>query len=360
MLHNEGKNFLIYSYQTQKIEDNSNLITRKNYLRGYTLIYKFSFRKDFEFEIDDCKHLRMFSLNNDELFIIKETLNTNELFTRIVNYGKTFTKVGIINDAWLKLELPLKNIVTSQSESKSKLEICDLTNKNQYLVLFMLSHLILVDIRNKNQIICDKSLIDQRQSMEFFLSPVYLNSNVFLTIKQIQKSDNMIALNSLNNIVLIKYDHKLEQITTFRSPSLFYFESFVIESNLLITLDKSSSSIMGYDLNDLSFSNESFNEFTFSIKVNNQFKIKHYGITPNCEYFYLIEKVKTLKLYRWSNEPQLIGKVILYCEVDAIISSNNYITMAMKDMRILSFLIGDPLNSEWREKVKKLESRSEF
>ena len=91
----------------------------------------------------------------------------------------------------------------------------------------------------------------------------------------------------------------------------------------------------------------------FYIKVNN---LEQFSISPDCNYIGLFEHPKHLSLYRLKDSSKL-AQVSLYTQINALIINEKFVTMAMRDRRVLSYLIVDPLESDHFNRIKELPSR---
>ena len=70
----------------------------------------------------------------------------------------------------------------------------------------------------------------------------------------------------------------------------------------------------------------------------------------------LVENEKNLNLYRLKDFSKC-ASVVLYSRISSIVVSEKFVSMAMSDRRILSYLIVDPHETEHLNRIKELPSR---
>ncbi len=70
----------------------------------------------------------------------------------------------------------------------------------------------------------------------------------------------------------------------------------------------------------------------------------------------MYEDTKILTLYRLIDSTKL-SSILLYSSINAMVITECFISMSMKDRRILSYLIVDPNEKEHKKRIENLPSR---
>ena len=230
-----------------------------------------------------------------------------------------------------------------------------LTNKTNIFILFYYPLLIYYDLYN-NKIIFYKN---------------YIESTIKLfNITNIPNSNKCIALNNLNQLVIFdildnnddKYFHCIKSCIDFKFTKFTVFEKN--NKFKLIAYDKNLGKLLIFKINNNDENNKiDFNKYILSNEIDSNFNddtiIDNLSISLNKKYLYFIQDKKILKFYR-INDLELIGNVKLYCNVLDIICTEDFITMAMKDNTIYSYLICDSKEQDHitiLNKIRKLPSR---
>jgi len=133
------------------------------------------------------------------------------------------------------------------------------------------------------------------------------------------------------------------------------FESFKLNARYLLAFNRIKSKLYGFSLDSL-LSRFSFDKYEFEIKVND---LTLYGSTRDCKCVFTIENSKLLQFYK-CNENKAIKKaeIPLYIETKQVKCSDDFLILAMKDRRIISFFMYDEYHPEESyEKIRQLESR---
>jgi hypothetical protein len=133
------------------------------------------------------------------------------------------------------------------------------------------------------------------------------------------------------------------------------FESFKLNARYLLAFNRIKSKLYGFSL-DCLLSRFSFDKYEFEIKVVD---LTLYGSTRDCKFVFTIENSKLLQFYK-CNENKAIKKaeIPLYIETKQVKCSDDFLILAMKDRRIISFFMYDEYHlEESYEKIRQLESR---
>lgn len=228
-------------------------------------------------------------------------------------------------------------------------------NSHNYLSIYFGSILTYIDLYS-NEIVFKIDFSERILNVEFFLSPTNLFSNKLRNLISMENTHNLIALNNLNDLILIKLEkgksYKIIK-SSLRNKSEMKFESFKINKMQLIAFCKTNSKLYGFDLEQVLTQN-SFEKFKFQIQVIN---LSSYGFSIDSCHFYTIENKKNLKFYEYSGAKKT-DEIALYYEPQLIACSRDFLTIAIKDKRVISYLIMDKENlKESYEKVNRLEIR---
>jgi hypothetical protein len=223
-----------------------------------------------------------------------------------------------------------------------------ITFKNRYLCLFLESELFIFNINTASQI-ASKSFIDQEIDINYFISPTNHMASELINIEPIEKTDDLIALNNLNELIYLSLNqnNRLKLVKNYK----YKMNSFKVNMNLLLGFDNSSKKLICYNLDDLSSKNN-FGEPKFTIDLISN--VLFYGFSLNQKYFYTIEN-KLLKLYK-TDDHKKIGETTLYTNVNNSLCTNDFVCLTMRDNRFISFLIAAEPNDY--DKIRNLESRT--
>ena len=229
-----------------------------------------------------------------------------------------------------------------------------LTSNNKLLVLFYGSQLYYINI-SLAKVVFSKDLSKHDINVEYFLSPTNLTSNKLEYLTPLRSTDNLFAINNLNDLIYINFSSETARLGM--SKYLKYkFNSFKLNSKYLVAFSKLASKLVGFSVDEILETNK-IDKAVFKLELNGLASLDFYGFSASYEYVYTIENKKTLKLYK-VDDGKCIGEVAVYSEANDALCTNDFVCLAMRDKKIISFLICDPNEKESIEKVKKLESRS--
>jgi len=290
----------------------------------------------------------------DYFYLLIETTNQfgHETFIDFykINLGNA------LNDS-LKPSQSLKiEVYTFKRDSLLENATVTSVEKNNYLVHFYNSILTYIDLKTK-VVLFTIDFFKRDLNLEYFLSPTNLFSNKLKNLTSIKNTHNTLALNNLGDLVLIKFEkhnnYKIIKSSSSNNGSI-KFESFKMNENKLIAYDKINSKLYGFNLDQILAMN-SFDRTLFQIDVIN---MNLFGFSIDCRYFFTIENKKKLKFYDMSRVKN-IAEIFLYFDAQIMVCSSDYLTIAVKDKRIISYMIMDYDNiKESYNKLRCLESRS--
>ncbi|RNA28445.1 hypothetical protein BpHYR1_037626 [Brachionus plicatilis] len=161
----------------------------------------------------------------------------------------------------------------------------------------------------------------------------------------------------MGNIHFVQYCYKSNVIKSFRSKD-FVFESFKLNKDKLLGCDVVNFKLVCFDLKK-AIENNSFNDSFFIIDFAKSKDIQHYGLSLSNKNIYLIEKKKNLRFFDVINADEFKAKqtanLTLYVEATSVLCSNEFISLSMKDKKVISFLISDKDNfEETNKQIKNL------
>jgi hypothetical protein len=231
---------------------------------------------------------------------------------------------------------------------KSTLTFKD-TNES-LLIIFFNSVLIFFDM-DTGKLITKKDLSQHDlNNKEYFLSPTNLITSKLDSIESIFNTHNFIALNNLKNLILVRF-YSRTSLKTFQSSSNIKFETFKLNQNYLVAYNLNESKLFVYSIKKLLETN-SFDKFEFELELRNH-SLFQFGSNDQ---LFVIESKKILKLYDLSKN-KLLGEMPLYSESNLIACSDDFAMLAMKDKRLISYLICDLNLEESNRKIDNLTSR---
>ena len=224
------------------------------------------------------------------------------------------------------------------------------TCKNKFLVFSFEGCLIYVDI-SKNKILVNYYL-NVQNNLKYFINPTNIVSNRLKYVTSLEKTDDMLALNNLNNLICVSFDSVTNQIKLLLNEKL-NFESFKINGNILIAFDKLNNCVTAYSLDKRFF----LQKYLVFISLKDDV-LETYGLSQDSKYIYVIVNSCILNFYRVENN-ELIANVKLYSPVLDIFCTNEYVAMSMLDKKIISLIIVDPKIKNSSQKLANLKSRFE-
>ena len=170
-------------------------------------------------------------------------------------------------------------------------------------------------------------------------------------IYSINQTDDFIALNDDHQIFYFQFDENKNKISVTTRDD---FKALKLEilNDIVAVQEKSKKEIIVYKLNQMKHDKVS-KEPIFRLKVDN---LEHFCISQDGSYIALFENPKVLSLYRLKDSSKC-GQIEVYSRINCMIISDKFVNLAMKDRRILSYLIVDPLENDHLSRIKELPSR---
>ena len=177
------------------------------------------------------------------------------------------------------------------------------------------------------------------------------STNKIEKLYSITNTDDFFCLTNNSHLLYIQYDEKINQTTVFAKSDL-KVSKIEIMKNILVISDLDNQLII-FNLDDIRANKMLPKEPLLKIMVNN---LEYFSISKDANYIAILEKPKSLSLYRVKDASKC-AQVELYSRINGLIIDEKFVILAMKDRRILSYLIVDPLVVEHRLRIKELPSR---
>ena len=246
-------------------------------------------------------------------------------------------------------------VFTKNSDSLLENSAVTSTPGKTHMVIFFNSILMYVDLKT-SKIIFKKDFTEPDLDMEYFLSPTNTHTNKLNSLTPIVNRNCLVALNNSNDMLLISYDLKnmLKVIKSSISSQEMKFESFHVSETSLLGYNRIQSKLYCFSIDQILKTN-SFSKCEFEIGVNN---LTSFGFSRDLKHVFTIENQKLLQFYKRGDLCKKVAEIPLYIEALCVTCLNDFLVIAMKDRRIISYFIfdSDKIN-ESREKLSQLESR---
>ena len=284
------------------------------------------------------------------------------LNTVISYYAIDLTNVEQLNSTSNLKPSCLINLEVFTKNTDTLLENATVTStkdEDACLIVFFNSMLSYFDLKT-SKLIFTKDLSQHDFNKEYFLSPTNLITNKLNSLTPIVNSHNFVALNNSDDLMLMSFNPRnsnnrlFSQIKSGAIDCLdMKFESFRISKDRLVAFNRLQLKLIGFNLNQVLESN-SFDKSIFTISTNKNLNL--YGFSSSVENVFTVENKKVLKLYDCPKN-KTVAEIPLYSETNLILCSTDFMVLAMKDNRIISYLICDGNTEESFRKIKQLKSR---
>ena len=217
------------------------------------------------------------------------------------------------------------------------IDCLSVTALSNYLILCVPSNLLYVDLKKK-ELICT---VDINPKIK-----IHKNHSVDFT-------NDLIALSNSSQLFYFIFDETSNTINTITNIDLKISE-FNIMQHLAAVYDSTNSSLFVIDLDQVKLQ-KSISSKSAKLKVNIN-NLEYFSISPDCKYIATVENSKQLSLYRLKDSSKCASG-LLYSRINTMIIGEKYISMAMRDRRVFSYLILDPLDVNHENRLKALPSR---
>jgi hypothetical protein len=172
----------------------------------------------------------------------------------------------------------------------------------------------------------------------------------FDKIYPIRNTNDYIALTNTSEIVYIEHDVTNNTIDTFINNGVITSKTELVKN--ILAVYNSNKQLLVFNLQEVKLKH-SFQTPFLELNVTS---LKYFSISPDCHYLSLFEQPKFLSLYRLIDCSKC-ASILLYSEIDAMIITEKFVSLAMTNRRILSYLIVDPLEENHEKRVEELPSR---
>ena len=242
-----------------------------NIIRGYSLNEnsEFKFLEDFKIILKKRKQLKTFCIeceNDIRIYILNEYNERSLMDLYKFSYNQLEIQPTIVDT----IKPSSINLESYVSRSNNLLENpCEITLKEYYIVLCLESLILIID--TQTQRILKHEIDNNKNTINYFLSPTNISLKSYKNLKSIDKTNNFVAIDNLNNLNYIKYSKSMNSLEVIASSN-FNFTSYRIKKNLLIAYDSKYEKLKCYNLNKiLDDSNKIFfNNPVFTVNVKNE------------------------------------------------------------------------------------------
>ena len=195
--------------------------------------------------------------------------------------------------------------------------------------------------------------------IDYFLSPTNIITTKLNNLTPIPNTTSLIALNNLNDLILFNYNFKntfkIAKSSNWVDKEVKY-ESFKLNERYLIAFNRIKSKLVGFNLEYL-LNKSSFEKFEFEITCNN---LTLYGPSRDGNSLFIVENKKFLSFYK-CGDGRKKAEIPLYIETKRAECSEDFLILAMKDRRVISYFMADESRpDESYAKIRQLESRFVF
>ena len=308
-----------------------------------------------------------FELIIDQEIIVSDSIQakflSNKLENTFIVLSKTVKEVNPIelhslsydqnNKKWSQKTITnFKDSFKFDLTFDNTLSYAGLTREKQFFVIYHKNELIYLDNSN-GTVLVRKSL--NETGLDYFVKSTNLINGQKKLFYHFEKTNDFIGLNSMKQIVYIKYTNdntKIQLITSSQDESKFV--KIGLFKHILFAFCEQKHELYVYNLKSF-IEKDAFNNPIFKLFFPDN-SLQFACISDDCEYLATVEIPKMLSLYRLS-DCKRIAHVPLYNEINSILMSDHYVVMGMQDKRILSYLIVDPLRSDHENRIAELDSR---
>lgn len=341
-------------------------------IRIYIMKENGALKMQYSLEMEKYKQSKILSFDENRFILLRESIiepinNTFSLYWNLIDPNEFIKTNKLLNENKVNLTIPVKsNELNEQTFILN--DIC-LTSSKKYLVFFLNNQLFYVDI-NKKEIVIQKTITSNYiDSIDYFITPInvsmnslYNFSNILNDIDKYEDNNDVICMNSFKQISIQRYCKLNERISTILSETNC-FESFKTSGNVLLAFSKQLNKLMCFDLCrviDEKSLDSTKNVFKYKL---NKSRLDNYGISSDFKYFFIVKDLKIILLFRWSDK-QLVREFPMYSQIVHVFCSSEFISLGMKDRRIVSFVIIKSIkqqyfsSSSYEEYYKSLLLRS--
>lgn len=184
-----------------------------------------------------------------------------------------------------------------------------------------------------------------------------LSLNKAINLSFVDKTDNICLLDSDNNFTYFVVNINEQNVIKIPLKG-FKVTKFVINNELLCVFNSSSGELYVYNL-ELVAANGSFMQLKTKIYLKfevGELCLFHTSIDSN--HLFTYEKSRELSMFRIKDQKcDRIANIPLHLDINEILTTDKFVCMTLKDKRVLSLLICDPMYPSHIERISKLPSR---
>ena len=178
----------------------------------------------------------------------------------------------------------------------------------------------------------------------------YFSSFKLKATYPINNTNDFIGLGNNSQLFYIQYNEKSKKLLLFSKTDLKVSKIEIMKNTIAILI---SDELKIYNLSELILNKEFPREPLSLLKVSG---LEYFSISNDANYISLFENPKLLSLYRLKDSKKC-AQIKLYNNINDLIVSEKFVSLAMKDRRVLSYLIVDPLQIDHSSRINELPSR---
>ena len=229
-----------------------------------------------------------------------------------------------------------------------------LTIQDQLLVVSNFNELFYIDTTNGKRL-AKKNFNENNSTVKYFQQNTSLFNEKKKLFYAVHNTNDLISLNSSNQIVYISFDKSTNKIQLITSTRLeLQFKRLHLFKHCLCAYSDRTNELFVYNMNG----KESFKSPVFT-KQFNENNLQLACFSSDCDYLATIETPKLLSVFRLKDGKR-IAHVPLYSDVYCISMSDHYVVIGMQDKRIISYLLVDPQRPDHKGRIECLDSRYKF
>ncbi len=171
-------------------------------------------------------------------------------------------------------------------------------------------------------------------------------------VDSIENTNDFFGLMMSSQLVYIKFMNDKNEFNLI-SNNTWKASKIEIMNNFAAFYNQETHNLVVYNIDQIKSSEFLPKNPLFQLNIPN---LEFISFSVDSKYMALVENEKHLSLYRL-NDFSKCASVLLYSRINSIIISEKYVSMAMSDRRILSYLIVDPHQPEHLKRIKELPNR---
>lgn len=305
----------------------------------------------------------IFKQLKDSLFILaKSCRNSAEIVYLTLKYENK--KWNLAKDGTIEL----KNF------SEKKFLGFGITHEKSYLLLHFEDSSFILDLIDNAKLlkeIKDLSLCDSKKTKRLRFFPVELkNGRNHLLYVINERELGLLIFKKESNLESIQFDDEefqdgfsdsIEKIEIFKSLLIIIAKKDNEQTLLVYDLEKLIKTKTENNISQMPKTNDNEKSIIYRRKFNQKNTLNLYKISNNLKYLILYEYYENLLIVEDLETRKEIAQLPLSCDLEimSITSDSKYLVLAMKDKRVISYLILDPTKDIEHNKmlIRELPSR---